>query len=108
VAELKDSLTQREYLSWQRYWEEEPWGAYRDNLHAGIIAREVRRPQLKKGAENSLDDFMVVNPESRREEAQGNFITLLKMVAKRERIDDRPRKTRRQTRSPNRRLPKES
>lgn len=36
-------MTQRSYLGWQRYWDAEPWGSWRDNFHAAIIAREVRR-----------------------------------------------------------------
>jgi hypothetical protein len=81
VEEMKRSMTQRAYLGWQRYWEEEPWGPYRDNLHAAMIAREVRRPYLRKGAPNKLDDFMVVNPQRRKAEATGNLIDFLKLIA---------------------------
>lgn len=81
-------MTQRAYLGWQRYWIEEPWGPYRDNLHAAVIAREVRRPQLRKGAKVELDDFIVVNPETRRAEATGNLIDFLKIVA-----EKKPRRT---------------
>lgn len=82
VEEMKRSMTQRAYLNWQKFWEEEPWGPYRDNLHAAIIAREVRRRYLKKGAKSKLDDFMVVNPDRRRREASANLIDFLKVVAK--------------------------
>lgn len=75
------SLTQREYLDWQLYWEAEPWGPYRDNLHAALIAREVQRPNLRKGVKPKMDDFMIVNPEKRRREATGNLIDFLKLVA---------------------------
>lgn len=78
---MKRSMTQRAYLGWQRYWEEEPWGPFRDNLHAAMIAREVRRPYLRKGAKNELDNFMVVNPQHRQVEATGNLIDFLKMIA---------------------------
>lgn len=81
VSEMKDSLTQREYFNWQKYWVEEPWGPYRDNLHAAVIAREVRRPNLRRGAKNDLDDFMVVDPQRRRKNASKNFINFLKTVA---------------------------
>lgn len=82
MAELKSSLTQREYASWQRYWIEEPWGPFRDNLHAAIVAREVRRPQLRKGAKSELDEFMVINPQTRRAEATANMLNYLKLIAK--------------------------
>lgn len=87
VEQMKRSMTQRAYLGWQRYWVEEPWGPYRDNLHAALIAREVRRPQVRKGGQPpKLDDFMVVNPEVRQAEATGNLIDYLKMIS-----DKRPR-----------------
>jgi hypothetical protein len=82
VAEMKAALTQREYLGWQKYWAAEPWGPYRDNVHAAIIAREVRRPQLRKGAKLELDDFMVVNPRERQREATANFLNMLRLIAK--------------------------
>jgi hypothetical protein len=81
VDEMKAALSQREYLSWQLYWSEEPWGPFRDNLHAAIIAREVRRRYLKKGARSSLDDFMVVDPETRYSSAAGKMIEMLKVIA---------------------------
>lgn len=75
------SLTQREYLNWLKYWEDEPWGPYRDNLHAAMIAREVQRPQLRKGTKSKLDDFMVTNPEKRQRAATGNLVDFLKLIA---------------------------
>lgn len=32
-----------QYELLQRYWTEEPWGPWRDNLHAAIVASEVLR-----------------------------------------------------------------
>jgi hypothetical protein len=63
------------------YWDEEPWGAWRDNLHAAIIAREVRRPWLKQGAADSLDGFMVVNPEVRRKNRLQGLVEALRAMA---------------------------
>lgn len=74
-------MTQRAYLGWQRYWEDEPWGPYRDNLHAALIAKEVRRPQLRKGATTKLDDFMISNPLARQADAARGLIEFLKMVS---------------------------
>lgn len=48
-----------------RYWQEEPWGAWRDNVHAAIIARQLVRLQNPR-AQVSLDDFMLIDPEKRR------------------------------------------
>jgi hypothetical protein len=82
VAEMRASLTQREYLGWQQYWRAEPWGPWRDNLHAALLAREIRRPQLRKGAKVALEDFMVRDPTERQREATAGFIGFLKSVAK--------------------------
>lgn len=64
-----------------RYWVEEPWGTWRDNAHAAIIAREVRRLGVKRGARVGMDDFMLVHPEKRGQTNVGNFVAFLKMMA---------------------------
>jgi len=76
------SLTQREYLNWQKYWGAEPWGSWRDNLHFAIIGRELRRPQVKPGTKIDLNDFMIRDPDERRREGMANLITFLRSVAK--------------------------
>jgi hypothetical protein len=57
---MKSSMTYRSYLGWQKYWEEEPWGPWRDNLHTAMVAREIRRTVFKSGL--SLEGFMYTNP----------------------------------------------
>lgn len=79
---MRSSLTQRAYLKWRRYWDEEPWGPVRDNMHAAVIAREIRRPQLKPGARLNLDDFMIRRPEARAKERNAGMLTFLRSVAK--------------------------
>ncbi len=85
---MKRSMSQRSYLGWQKYWELEPWGSFRDNLHAAIIAREVRKAFASPKAVVTLDDFMVENPavrqeqiEKKRAQAASQFIGMLKVVA---------------------------
>jgi hypothetical protein len=43
-----------------RYWDQEPWGSWRDNFHAALIARAVRQTVTQKPI--SLDDFMFKRP----------------------------------------------
>lgn len=74
-------LPQRELDRWQRYWAEEPWGAYRDNLHAAMIVQYGLAPHLgPKAKPVRLDDFMFQHPEDRRErnrlEAARTFSTM--------------------------------
>jgi hypothetical protein len=54
-----------------RYWAEEPWGSYRDNVHAAIIAREVRRGTIK-GA-HAIKDFLLQTAERKAQEDRGGF-----------------------------------
>jgi hypothetical protein len=47
-----------------RYWDAEPWGPWRDNMHAALICRELRRPHLKDPTSPTpLDVFMLRDPE---------------------------------------------
>lgn len=50
-----------------RYWIEEPWGPWRDNMHAAMIALELHRANFK--GEVSLSDFMVKGPWKRAQDA---------------------------------------
>ena len=82
VEEMRKALTERAYRKWQVYWSVEPWGPFRDNLHAAIVAREVRRPWVRKGTRIDLDGFMVKAPEQRARDAGAKFAAWLGMVAK--------------------------
>lgn len=88
---MRSSLTQRELLGWQKYWEQEPWGAFRDNLHAAILAREIRRPQLRRGSAINIDDFMVRPNAQSSGSKEAKFFDLLRVIAKpaRGEVDDR-------------------
>lgn len=83
-----ENMPVRDYEMLERYWMHEPWGAWRDNLHAALIAMEVIRPNLKKGARISLDAFMVRHPddlvqarEQKRTTATRNLFQLFKAMA---------------------------
>jgi phosphoenolpyruvate synthase/pyruvate phosphate dikinase len=52
----------------RRYWGEEPWGAYRDNIHAAIVAREVRRGSVK--GTHAIKDFLLQTTERRAQDEQ--------------------------------------
>ena len=75
------TLTARAYRKWQLYWEQEPWGPWRDNLHAAIVAREVRRPYTKKGTSVKLEPFMVRSPDERKKEGVDGLFSMLAMAA---------------------------
>lgn len=48
---------------------QEPWGPWRDNMHAALIAREVRRPYMKDQAKNPIADFILRSHQERQEES---------------------------------------
>ena len=89
VAELEVSLGQSELQDWMRYWMVEPWGAVRDNMHAGVIASAVLMPHTKKGKRlATFEDFMLTDPATRQEKRRAGTkatIAWLKAQAKRER-----------------------
>lgn len=61
-------MPQRELDSWQLFWNEEPWGAYRDNMHAALIIANLLRPHMEDPARAvDLHAFMFENPLDRRE-----------------------------------------
>lgn len=79
-----DRLSVRELGRWARYWNEEPWGPLRDNMHAAAIAMEVARPYLKEGAKLSMSRFMYTPVEDRKKQAQVSFVAQLEAMARRD------------------------
>ena len=65
-----EQMPARDFELLSAYWMHEPWGAWRDNLHAAIIATEIVRPNLKKGARVGVDTFMLRHPGEIEEERQ--------------------------------------
>lgn len=78
-----DQIGTRDYDLLVRYWQAEPWGTWRDNLHAALIAAQARAPYLKKGAKNDLNDFMAIDPFERQRKAASGIIELLKAISTR-------------------------
>jgi hypothetical protein len=62
-----------------RFYAESPWGSWRDNLHAAIIARELRIQRTGKRA--NLDDFMFMLPDVRRKKNLTGLVDALKAMA---------------------------
>lgn len=73
-------LASTDYDLLSRYWAEEPWGPYRDNLHAAIIATEVRRTLTPK-ADIPLDKFMIAHPKRRAGAKKQALIASLRSMA---------------------------
>lgn len=87
------------------YWEEEPWGAYRDNMHAAIITSQLLRPNVKDGVAPPLKNFMLAHPEDRKAEGAQDFLVKLDMLA-RAQIRDARKKARAALEAPKRQQPR--
>ena len=72
-------MSGRELADWVEYYRLEPFGAYRDNIHAGMIAAQVvNMTPRKKGAKAlTAADFMV---EDRTEKAKKNVSSAVGML----------------------------
>jgi hypothetical protein len=67
-----------------RYWEAEPWGAWRDNIHAALVAREVRRSVTASGYPvPPLLEWMLVKREERVAAEKGKVFDFFRSMAKR-------------------------
>lgn len=85
-SEVED-IGSRDFDMLRRYWLEEPWGTWRDNLHAAMIAREVRRGNFK--GQHQLETFMVVGKTKvieRQKTAKKGVFSMLKHIAQRKKI----------------------
>lgn len=66
VDELLDRMSSRELTEWMIYYEMEPFGAARDNLHAGIVAATMANVNRAKGRKPlKPGDFMVRDAQER-------------------------------------------
>jgi len=65
------------------FYELEPFGPKRDNLHSGQVASLLYNINRKKGAPTlNESDFIYKDIETRKEEETGSFLTGLRALAK--------------------------
>jgi hypothetical protein len=79
IGELLE-LPEREVVRWWKYWNEEPWGPYRDNWHAARICAAALAPHVKD-AKVDLTDFMFEHPEDTKDRKRRAFIAQLESAA---------------------------
>ncbi len=61
-------MTASEYLDWQSFEQEEPFGAWRDNYHTAMICTLICNALRGRGDRmRKLSDFMYQSPETHRE-----------------------------------------
>lgn len=70
-----DAMPASEFVSWCRYYDNEPFGAERDNLHAALICTTLTK-------KTSLDDFMFkVKSHSSEEDKARQLLGKLDILA---------------------------
>jgi hypothetical protein len=79
---MLESLTPAAYHKWERYWLDEPWGPWRDNLHVAILGRAFAEPYLKRGARVDMDRFMIRRRDQDAPNRVTNFIRALFRMSK--------------------------
>lgn len=59
VAELAEIMGSREFVAWMELYRESPWGDYRADLRAGVIAATVYNVHRTKGGPAKPGDFVL-------------------------------------------------
>lgn len=74
-----------ELEDWKRYYLVEPWGAWRDNLHAGIIAAMIANtaPSTRRKRARRADEFLFVDARERRSQMTQRSLHYLFAIARR-------------------------
>lgn len=80
-------MSDRELQEWAIYWRTEPWGAFRDNVHAGIVAAAVTAPHVRRGKKApTFKDYLLKDAVTAQQERRAGTraaIASLKARAKR-------------------------
>lgn len=83
MAELEQRLSSAEYSEWIEYWNIEPWGAWRDNLHAAQIASLIFNTNRGKDqAPVKPADFMYQDKQTTEETKKKDFVFALRSLAR--------------------------
>lgn len=76
-------MSSAEFTQWLAYYQLEPFGAYRDNIHAAMVASIVANANRdSKRAAFKVDDFMLVDQVTRKGNETRDFFKSLSAIAK--------------------------
>jgi hypothetical protein len=71
-------MTGAEFLEWMEYDNLEPFGAWRDNWHASMIASILANANRKPGtAPIKMSEFMYVDAETTKEKRDAEMLAFL-------------------------------
>lgn len=83
LAELDARLSADELSDWMAYYQLEPWGAWRDNWHAALLAKLIYDVNRGKHPAAKMKDFMYSDAEVKAHADARTFIARLDSMAKR-------------------------
>ena len=82
MAELESTLGAGELVEWVEYYRIEPWGQWRDNAHAGMIASVIANVHRARASRvYTIKDFMLTDPEVQRNTRTRATLDWMKSVA---------------------------
>lgn len=89
VTEIEQTVAARELREWSLYWSQEPWGPWRDNAHAGLVASVMANAfRGEKQRPYQMEDFMLLDAEDNErrkaeKSARGQqiFVSLMRALA---------------------------
>lgn len=82
MAELEASLGAAEYERWKAYYRQEPWGTFRDNLHAAQIASTVANYGFRKPKRAAtVDDFLIKTKEERSADNRTKLLSFFRAMS---------------------------
>lgn len=83
IGEIEATMGASELDDWLRYWQAEPWGTTRDNLHAALITSTLINVMGggSKGRAASIGDFMFSSRAERAAEQTSASLNWLRAMA---------------------------
>jgi hypothetical protein len=72
-----------ELAEWEMFWQLEPWGPHRDNIHTGLICALLANVHRRKGSsEFTFEDFMLRDRETQQRVETERTLAWFRSVAK--------------------------
>lgn len=83
VSDIDRRMPSSELTEWMAFYELEPFGPRRDNIHTGQIASLLYNANRRKNTPAlTVSDFMLKDEYAKREEDTAQFLTGLRALAK--------------------------
>jgi hypothetical protein len=83
VAELNSRMSAREFSEWMEYYQSEPFGPVRDNIHSGQITAMLFNANRRKGQRPmTAADFLLMSEKDRMKQRTEKTMQAMREIAK--------------------------